>query len=94
MGLPVTLDWTVESEVSLDLELYEATREQRRSRTELRLSLEERRALLADISDSDVRRVQRKLHKDRRCTGRAKQLFFSCADEPTMKDPVPVGSSE
>ena len=94
IGLPLTLDWTVESEVSVDLEQYEATRERRRSRTEMRLSLEDRRVLLSDISDSDVRRVQRKLHKDRRCTGRAKQLFFS-SDEPIAElTPVDVGSSE
>ena len=77
IGLPVTLDWVVEREVSVDLEDYEATRERRRSRTEMRLSLDDRRELLSDISDTDLRRVQRKLHRERPCTGRAKQAFFS-----------------
>ena len=79
VGLPITLDWTVESEISVDLEAYEATRERRRSRPEMILSVDDRHALLSeDMASGDLRRVQRKLHKERRCvTGRAKNMFFS-----------------
>jgi hypothetical protein len=81
VGLPVTLDWTVESEISVDLEAYEATRERRRSRPEMLLSVDDRNTLLSDMAQGDLRRVQRKLHKERRCSGRAKNMFFSSDDE-------------
>ena len=80
-GFPVTLDWTVEKEQCWDLEEYEATRERRRSRSEMILSREDRCAMLQDvIPQCDVRRVQRQLHRERRCTGRAKMAFFSKED--------------
>ena len=97
MGLPVTLDWTVESEISVDLEAYEATRERRRSRPEMVLSVDDRHALLSDnIPQGDLRRVQRKLHKERRCSGRAKTMFFSSEDQlkPQQTVSTLVGSSE
>ena len=92
LGLPVTLDWIIEREVSIDMEMYEATRNRRRSRAEIRLSLDDRRALLSDISDTDLRRVHRKLHRQRPFKGRAKQLFFSSlGTEPAA---IAVGCSE
>lgn len=77
VGLPVALGWDVQCESSISLDDYEATRLRRRSRHDLRLSLEDRRTMLSDtVSPEDVRRVQRKLHRERRCTNRAKRQFF------------------
>ena len=89
VGLPITLDWTVESEISVDLEAYEATRERRRSRPEMILSVDDRHALLSDMPEGDLRRVQRKLHRERRCSGRAKNMFFS-SDEELLSKKGPV----
>lgn len=85
VGLPVTLGWEVQQESSVSLDDYEATRCRRRSRHEMRLSFEERRLILSDYSEEDVRRVQRKLHRERRCSGRAKRQFFSQQDAVTSE---------
>ena len=48
----------------------------RRPRNELRLSFEDRREILSDIPDNEVKRGCRRLHRDRKCSGKAMQSFF------------------
>ena len=88
VGLPVTLGWDVETEYSIPLEDHESSKScRRRTRHELRMSLDDRKELLGDnISPQDVRKIQRKMHRARtgRCmTGRAKEMFFR-SDDPVL----------
>jgi hypothetical protein len=91
-GLPVALGWEVQSESIVPVDEYEANRQRRRSRDEMRLSTDDRRALLADITEGDLRRVQRKLHRERGCSGNAKKMFFHKQEAP--EEPFTVGYFE
>ena len=71
MGPPVSLGW----DYTEALEAYEASRPRRRSRENMRLSWDAMREILSDVPDAEVRRVQRRLSRDR-CQGKAMQAFF------------------
>lgn len=76
-GPPVALGWEHEPERSVTIDEYEATRAAtRKPKSELKLSFDDRRKILADYSDCDVRRVQRRLHRQRVCSHKSKKTFF------------------
>ena len=80
VGPPLCLGWDYTDATQISLEDYEASRPRRRSRQAMRLSWDKRREILSDYSDADVRRVQRRLNRQR-CSGeKVLQTFFA---EPT-----------
>jgi hypothetical protein len=89
LGPPVSLGWEVEAERTETVDQYEATRTRRRSRDDLRLSGELRRQLLSDVSDGDVRRVQRRLQREKRVGKggeKAIERFFQCKTNTEKKE--------
>lgn len=67
---------------------YEATRSPRRNREELKTSREERRSRMlqeGQVSDLEMRRVERRLYRERSCSAklchRANESFF-CNNSP------------
>ena len=81
-GCPLSLGWDyVQQEPELLAE-YEATKEHTRHQDQLRLSDEQRRERLVanNVSDSEIRRCLRRLHRERECSVRchtkAKAQFF------------------
>jgi hypothetical protein len=77
VGPPVSLGWDYTEATKMNLEEYETTRPRRRSRRDLRLSWNERRDMLSAYSDADVRRVQRKLSRQRCNKPKVLQTFFA-----------------
>lgn len=69
MGLPLSLGWEFEEADTIPLDRYEATREPRRSRQELRTTCEERREILS-LDLGELRRAERQLHRARSCQAR------------------------
>jgi hypothetical protein len=63
VGCPLQLGWDYESVEALTVDDYEATRSN--PSNNLRLSSEERRQILQDVSDGDVRRACRKLNRQK-----------------------------
>jgi predicted Fe-S protein YdhL (DUF1289 family) len=80
-GLPITLDWNIEKEFSLVLDDYERLRGCQRSRDELRLSPEERRELLSNISDHELKRANRKLERERQQYMKTSEMNFFALNE-------------
>lgn len=73
MGCPLSLDWEYNIEPPCSLDAYEAKRAPRRNRGELLTSCEERRRILSQdggISDIEMRRAERKLHRARTCSAK------------------------
>jgi hypothetical protein len=71
MGFPLALGWDYTDAESLTLDKYEASRSPRRTRRELRTTSEERRLVLTDEhSEGEIRRAQRKLHRERSSSAR------------------------
>jgi hypothetical protein len=74
VGCPLTLDWEYSASTKQSVEQYEAHRTPlRRSRSELRTTWEERRQILlseADVSDQELRKANRKLHRARSCSAK------------------------
>lgn len=81
LGCPVTLDWEYTSDDATTVDQYETERcERRRNRNELRTSPEERTELLLQnqqLSECEIRRASRKLHRARSCSARMNETFFS-----------------
>lgn len=76
-GPPVSLGWDYSPQQTCSVDDYESKRcFGRRPRNELRLSFEDRREILSDIPDNEVKRGCRRLHRDRKCSGKAMQSFF------------------
>jgi len=84
-GLPLSLGWDYYENEGPAISVDEFERQQqkcgqrRRRSSEMRLSLEARRAILKDVSDEDIRKAQRRFYKYRRCHhGRASRIhkFF------------------
>jgi predicted Fe-S protein YdhL (DUF1289 family) len=80
-GLPITLDWNIEKELSFSLDDYERIRGCQRSRDELRLSPEERRALLSALSDHELKRANRKLQRERQQSTKTLENNFFALNE-------------
>lgn len=93
MGCPLTLGWDYTDAATVTLETYEATRAPRRTRAALRTSQEERRTMLADEhSDGEIRRAQRKLHRERSCSARlCERMTESFFAECEITTPPSVG---
>mmetsp|Transcript_15697 Transcript_15697/g.26596 ORF Transcript_15697/g.26596 Transcript_15697/m.26596 type:complete len:140 (-) Transcript_15697:47-466(-) len=80
-GPPIALGWDHKPERSIAIDEYEASRATtRKPKNELKLSFDDRRQILANYSDCDVRRVQRRLHRERRdrraCCRQTQKAFF------------------
>ena len=76
-GPPVSLGWDYSPQSTCSVDDYETKRcLGRRHRNDLRLSFEDRREILSDIPDNEVKRGCRRLHRDRKCSGKAMQSFF------------------
>lgn len=75
-GPPVSLGWDYTESPAMSVEGYEATHPRRRLRSELKLSFDDRREILSEESDADMRRVQRRLSRERCCKDRAMKSFF------------------
>ena len=75
-GPPVSLGWEYTESPKVQVEDYEAERPCRRPRGSLRLSFETRREILKDVPDDQVRRVQRRLSRERCRDSKAMKRFF------------------
>eukprot|EP00540_Astrosyne_radiata_P015367 CAMPEP_0116828826 /NCGR_PEP_ID=MMETSP0418-20121206/3859_1 /TAXON_ID=1158023 /ORGANISM="Astrosyne radiata, Strain 13vi08-1A" /LENGTH=178 /DNA_ID=CAMNT_0004457733 /DNA_START=486 /DNA_END=1022 /DNA_ORIENTATION=+ len=79
-GPPVALGWEYQPERIISVDDYEATRASRKSKEDLKLSFDDRKEILAETcSSADVRRAQRRLHREnreRRCGRKAVKCFF------------------
>lgn len=72
-GCPVALGWDYADTECLSVDQYEATREPRRTRQDLRLSSEERREILAQdgqFSEMELKRAERRIHRARSCSAK------------------------
>jgi hypothetical protein len=86
-GCPLSLDWEYQQRPLLSVEAFESTRAtERRHRHCLRTSWEERRDILSQesmISEGEIRKAQRKLHRARSCDSRLcekmSDTFFNSA---------------
>jgi len=78
MGCPLSLGWEYQQSPDVSLDEYEATRCPRRTKTELLTTWEERRDMLADVPDDEVKRAQRKFHRER-CNQRKVQTRVCAA---------------
>ncbi len=89
MGCPLALGWEFAEEMPLLIDDYEATRPQRRTRDALRTTRDKRREMLVDYTDGDVRRVQRRLQRERSsCRSKALASFFTpTASPPLIRTP-------
>ena len=67
MGCALSLGWEHSQAPIVSVDEYEATRSPRRTRDSLRTTWDERRTMLADVSDGEVKRAARKLHRERSC---------------------------
>ena len=81
LGSPLCLGWDYTEGTQVSLEEFEKSRPRRRTLEAMRLSWDQRREILSNYSDGDVRRVQRKLSRQRFVREKVLQTFF--ADEPT-----------
>jgi hypothetical protein len=80
VGCPLELGWEYDVLQSLTVDDYEATRGRRSPRHDLRLSPEERRSILQEYSDVELRRACRKLSRSRdtkRNVRRVQKEFFA-----------------
>jgi hypothetical protein len=78
-GCPLELGWEHESETELPVDDYETSRPERRSKKELRTTWLERRELLSQYTDGDLRRSNRKLQRTRRCKDELSTFFLQAA---------------
>jgi len=76
-GPPLSLGWDVVSNHRISVDEYEAGRKRRRSRTQMRLRVDERRHLLKGESAVDLRRAERKAQRERNSGTRNARAFFS-----------------
>lgn len=67
MGCALTLSWEYAESTIVSLNDYEAARCPRRTRDALRTTWDERRTMLSDVSDGEVKVAARKLHRERSC---------------------------
>jgi len=63
MGCPLTLDWSFSEGEHVSVDEYENSRSPRAARGALRFTWDERRSILSDVSDCDMRRANRKLQR-------------------------------
>jgi len=84
MGFPLSLDWEYNVEPACSIDIFEAKRSPRRNRNELLTSCEDRRRILSQeggVSDVELRRAERKLHRERSCSAKLcekmSESFFS-----------------
>jgi hypothetical protein len=83
MGCPLSLGWEFRDVPMIAVDRYEATRSPRRNREELKTSREERRSRMlqeGQVSDLEMRRVERRLYRERSCSAklchRTNESFF------------------
>jgi hypothetical protein len=67
MGCPLSLGWEYSEARQITVDEYEASRPPRRDRQSLRTTWDERRKMLSDFSDVEVRRAQRRQYRGRSC---------------------------
>lgn len=94
MGCPLSLDWDYAAESVTPLDRYEAQRPQRRSRHDLRTTAAQRMQILSEdggVSDGELRRATRKLHRARTCgarlSERMSESFFRKEQEALTPPP-------
>jgi hypothetical protein len=88
LGCPLQLDWEYIDSQTLSLDTYEAQRSPRKSRQDMRTTWEDRRTMLDEVSDQEIRRNQRMLYRAKSCSrlcDRASDSFFhSSADAGSL----------
>lgn len=99
MGCPLSLGWEyIEPERPVSLDEYEAHRPPRRSRQGLRTTWDERRQMLSDVSDVEVKRAVRRSYRERSCRSRTSAKFFQDLPQPppfpTLEDNTSSSSSD
>ena len=67
-GCPLELGWECQSETEVSVDEYETSRAPRRNSREMLTTWRERRELLSEYSDGDVRRATRKLQRSKQST--------------------------
>lgn len=77
MGCPLSLGWDYSRERMLSVDAYEASRSPRRSKEDLKTTWDERRNMVKDVPDDELKRVERKLHRERSC--QRKNMTKICA---------------
>ena len=104
-GCPLSLGWEHSPASTVSVDDYEATRSPRRTRDDLRTTWDERRSLLCDVSDGEVRSQARKLHRERSCQRKNRTrtcaAFFQAelpaaaatAEDATSTKPQPLSMS-
>jgi hypothetical protein len=75
-GCPLELSWDHLSETEVPLDEYESSRVVRKTRREMRTTWQERREILSQVSDGDLRRATRKLQRTRRCQKELSSFFI------------------
>lgn len=65
-GCPLELGWDYQSETEVSVDEYETSRAPRRNSKEMLTTWRERRELLSEYTDGDVRRATRKLQRSKR----------------------------
>jgi len=84
MGCPLSLGWEYAQCPSVSVDEYEAARLPRRTRECLKTSWQQRRDMLADVSDREVKHNERKLHRERSChRGRNRRVCAAFFSQPT-----------
>lgn len=85
MGCPLTLDWSFSEGEHVSVDEYENSRSPRAAKGALRFTWDERRSILSDVSDCDMRRANRKLQRqqDRRSHTRICAKFFNPSPNAT-----------
>lgn len=80
VGPPVSLGWDYTESPKVHVEVYEASRAPCRARGAPRLSCEARNEIVSQTaSPSDVRRVQRRLSRERCCDNKTIKTFFGAS---------------
>ena len=81
LGCPLSLGWEYNENPRMSVEEFEASRSPRRCLRELKTTWDQRRTMLTDVSEVEVKRAERKLHRERSCQrkvrARTSAAFFS-----------------
>lgn len=93
-GCPLSLDWDYIAEPVTSLDTYEAQRAPRRNRQQLHTTAADRMRILSQeggLSDGELRRATRKLHRARSCSARLSEKmsesFFRFSDNNEQRSP-------
>jgi hypothetical protein len=95
LGCPLSLGWEYDENPRVSVDEYEASRSPRRCLKDLKTTWDQRRTMLSDVPEAEVKRAERKLHRERSCLrkvcARTSAAFFSMETIPM--ETIPEGSN-